>query len=183
MPDMSYVLGENVPQPDDDVAENLKDFRIEIQTLESVKKVPFVLLQDGKSLGYYIECHIQASVAVPLIDNDAVLDHDEQEQFRLQRELQPNNPAFISMCLDAITNRQFSDILAELDYNYRPEKPLKILGGQHRMEAIKRALEHNQVSRYHGFRIFFGRARELVFHNISFCGKSFIYFEFKLSKG
>jgi hypothetical protein len=156
MPDDIYILGENVPQPNDDIIELLNGFRTEIPTIEFIKKVPFVLLQDGKSLGYYIECHMQASVAAPLIDNDAVLDPDEQEQFRLQRELQPNNPAFIRMCVDAIANRQFSDMLAELDYNYRPEKPLKILGGQHRIEAIKRAFEHNQISRYHGFRIFFG---------------------------
>jgi hypothetical protein len=152
----SYVLGENVPEPSEDIDELLADFRTDIPTIESIRKVPFILLQDGKSLGYYIECHIQASIATPLIDNDAVLDPDEQEQFRLQRELQPDNPAFIRMCVDAIANRQFSDILAELDYNYRPEKPLKILGGQHRIEAIKRALENSQVSRYHGFRIFFG---------------------------
>jgi hypothetical protein len=30
------------------------------------------------------------------------------------------------------------------------------LGGQHRVEAIKRAFETDKVSRYHGFRIFFG---------------------------
>lgn len=156
MPSDCYVLGENVLQPNFDIEELITDFRTEIPTIESLRKVPFILLQDGKSLGYYIECHIQANIALPLIDNDAVLDPDEQEQFRLQRELQPSNPAFIRMCVDANTQRQFSDIIAELNYDYRAEKPLKILGGQHRIEAIRRAFDHNQVSRYHGFKIFFG---------------------------
>jgi hypothetical protein len=60
------------------------------------------------------------------------------------------------MCSDAIENRQFSDMISEYDNSYRPEMPLKILGGQHRIEAIKKALEEGNVSRYHGFKIFFG---------------------------
>jgi hypothetical protein len=150
-----YVLGDDAFQPEERILEILHQFRVEIPTLESEKELPFLLLQDGKSQAFYIECHIDASEAIHLADLDAVLDPEEQEQFRLQRELQPANRAFIAMCSDALGNRQFADIIAEYDLTYRPETPLKILGGQHRTEAIKRALE-NDVSRFHGFRIYFG---------------------------
>jgi hypothetical protein len=156
MVDKDYLLGENTPKPSGIVDALIAEFRDGIVTLESRMKLPFVLLQDGKSQAYYVECHIQASIAIPLIDLDATLDPEEQEQFRLQRELQPNNPAFLRMCSDAIENRHFSDVIAEYDYSYRPEIPLKVLGGQHRVEAIKRAFENNSISRYHGFRIYFG---------------------------
>ena len=151
-----YILDENTSKPPEEVVEIIRQFKSEIPTLESDKKLPFVLLQDGKSQAYYIECHIKASVAIPLADMDAVLDPEEQEQFRLQRELRPTNPAFLRMCSDAIENRQFSDIIAEYDTSYRPEISLKILGGQHRTEAINRALEKQKTPRYHGFRIYFG---------------------------
>jgi len=156
MPHEDYILDDNASKPPEGVLEIFREFRSEMPTLESERKLPFVLLQDGKSKAYYIECHIIASVAIPLVDLDAVLDPEEQEQFRLQRELQPSNPAFIRMCSDAVENRQFSDIIAEYDTSYRPEAPLKILGGQHRTEAIKRALENSEISRYHGFRVYFG---------------------------
>jgi hypothetical protein len=156
MVDKDYLLGENTPKSPGIVDALIAEFRDGIVTLEFRMKLPFVLLQDGKSQAYYVECHIQASIAIPLIDLDATLDPEEQEQFRLQRELQPNNPVFLRMCSDAIENRHFSDVIAEYDYSYRPEIPLKVLGGQHRVEAIKRAFENNSISRYHGFRIYFG---------------------------
>ena len=59
------------------------------------------------------------------------------------------------MISDAREDRQFSDIIAEYTQSYRPEIPLKLLGGQHRTEAIKRAYEDG-VSRYHGFKVYFG---------------------------
>jgi len=151
-----YVLADDASKPPKEIVEIISQFRSEIPTLESNTKLPFVLLQDGKSQAYYVECHIQASVAIPSVDIDAVLDPEEQEQFRLQRELQPSNRAFLRMCSDAVGNRQFSDIIAEYDAHYRPEIPLKILGGQHRTEAIKRAFENKETSRYHGFKIYFG---------------------------
>jgi len=123
-----YILGYGATEPEEDIIEILHQFRTEIPTLESQKDLPFLLLQDGKSEAYYTECHIAASEAIHLADLDAVLDPEEQEQFRLQRELQPTNRAFLAMCSDATENRQFSDIIAEYDTSYRPETPLKILG-------------------------------------------------------
>jgi len=152
----NHILGVSVPKPEEEIEEIIDQFRSSVPTLEESNNLPFIILQDGKSQAYYIECHMAASDAIPLVDFDAVLDPEEQEQFRLQRELQPTNIAFLKMCSDALENRQFSDLIAEYDLSYRPETPLKLLGGQHRAEAIKRALESNEVSRCHGFRVYFG---------------------------
>ena len=156
MDDGTIVRDELIPVPEESLNNLILEFRANVPTLEASRRMPFMLLQDGKSLAYYIECHLKATDAIPLVDLDAVLDPEEQEQFRLQRELQVTNSAFIRMCADAVERRQFADIIAEYDSSYRPETPLKILGGQHRIEAIKRALEGDEVSRYHGFRIYFG---------------------------
>jgi len=145
--------------PNPDVIEMIGQFKEEISSLESEKGLPFILFQDGKSQAYYIECHLNASLALPLIDFDATLDPEEQEEFRLQRELQPTHRLFLRMILDAIENRQFSDIIAEYNTTYRPELPLKLLGGQHRAEAINKAIERG-ISRHHGFRIYFGLSVE-----------------------
>jgi hypothetical protein len=149
-----YLLDKNAEKPSEEVISALTEFRENIPTLQSEMKLPFILLQDGKSQAFYVECYVEAKVAIPLIDINAALDPEEQEQFRLQRKLQPTNKAFIKMCYDAIENRQFSDIIAEYDTSYRSGMPLKLLGGQHRTVAIQEALQKKK-SRYHGFKIFF----------------------------
>ncbi len=154
-----FMLGEGASQPELAVTKLLEDFRDEIGTFEAKRNMSFVLFQDGASKAYYIECHIAAKVAVPLIDLDAAIDPEQQEEFRLQRELQPENRAFLRMYADALRARQFSDLIAEYDTTYRPDRPLKLLGGQHRTVAISRALS-KRVSRCHGFKIYFGLTRE-----------------------
>lgn len=149
------IIDPSVGEPDAQIIDEITQFRDDIITFESQNKLPFILFQDGKSEAYYLECHIQASDVIPLIDLDAVLDPEEQEQFRLQRELQPGHRSFLRMISDAKENRQFSDIIAEYTQSYRPEIPLKLLGGQHRTEAILRAYKDG-TSRYHGFKIYFG---------------------------
>jgi len=149
-----YIIDSNAEKPNQEVSDSIIKLRSEVPTLEQEKNIPFVLLQDGKSKAYYVECHIKADHAIPLSDLDAALDPDEQEDFRLQRKLQPTHKAFIAMLYDASENRQFSDIIVEYDCHYRPEKPLKILGGQHRTVAIEEALKKKK-NRYHGYKIFF----------------------------
>jgi len=149
-----FIIDSSAASPNQEVQDSIIKLRTEVPTLENEKMVPFILLQDGKSKAYYIECHIKAEHAIPLSDLDAALDPDEQEDFRLQRKLQPTHKAFISMLSDASENRQFSDIIVEYDSHYRPEKPLKILGGQHRTVAIEEALQKKK-NRYHGYKIFF----------------------------
>ena len=112
MDDGTIVRDELIPVPEESLNNLILEFRANVPTLEASRRMPFMLLQDGKSLAYYIECHLKATDAIPLVDLDAVLDPEEQEQFRLQRELQVTNSAFIRMCADAVERRQFADIIA-----------------------------------------------------------------------
>jgi len=58
------------------------------------------------------------------------------------------------MIADAKLRRTFSNIVAEYTTEFDKDHPLKIIGGQHRCEAIKRALE-NGVDEYHGVKVYF----------------------------
>ena len=59
------------------------------------------------------------------------------------------------MLEDAKDGRQFSDLVIEYNMAYEEKKPLKILGGQHRNEAIKRVFKENAVNQVHGIRVYF----------------------------
>jgi len=155
-----YTIDEKAKDPSIQIKNSIKEFNSEIETLESRKKLPFIIMQDGKSKAYYVECHIDAKTANPLVDINAALDPEEQEEFRLQRELRPKHSAFIKMCSDALDKRHFSDIIAEYDKSYRSDKPLKILVGQHRFVAMERAYDQKRVSRSHGFKIYFNLKTE-----------------------
>ncbi len=150
-----FILDDNAKHPHPKILSLLEDFRKNIPALESKHKIPFILFQDGKNGGFYIECHIEGKIAVPLMDYEAVLDSDQQEEFRANRALKPWHVAFIVMQSDAKKGRQFSDIITEYDKSYQSDQPLKVFGGQHRGKSIEEA-NNKGVSRYHGFRIFFG---------------------------
>lgn len=156
----NYIIDVYSESPSDEVIESLDDFLSEIRVVEKTREIPLILFQDGKSEAYYIECHIEAGDAAPLLDFDAAIDPEEQEEFRLQRELQPTHRSYLQMVSDAKGTRQFSDLIAEYNTSYVSEKPLKILGGQHRAHAMVTALEDDSVSRNHGFKIYFSLSRE-----------------------
>lgn len=61
------VLDPNVEDPDSQIIDAITQFREDISTFESQNKLPFLLFQDGKSEAYYLECHIQASDAIPVL--------------------------------------------------------------------------------------------------------------------
>lgn len=155
----TLILDPNANKPDEKIIGFIEDFRNNIQTLENTKNIPLVLFQDGKSKGFYVECHIEGKVAVPKMDFDAVLDPEQQEEFRANRALKPWHVAFIQMQVDAKKGRQFSDIITEYDTSYQPEKPLKVFGGQHRGKSIEEAMKKG-INRNHGFRVYLGLSIE-----------------------
>jgi hypothetical protein len=59
------------------------------------------------------------------------------------------------MIKDAKQKRSFSNIVAEYTKEFDAEHPLKIIGGQHRFEAIRAALKDG-VDEYHGVKVHFG---------------------------
>ena len=132
----------------------MKGFGATIPTYEKEQGLPLVVFLDEKSGAVYCECHIRGKDLTDLGDPDATIDPDLQEEFRANRELEPDNPLFLQMVDDAEKGRKFSDIVLEYSTEYNEAKPLKILGGQHRNEAIKRAVSRG-VNVIHGIGIYF----------------------------
>jgi hypothetical protein len=112
-------------------------------------KHPFIYLTDERTGAKYCECHITASKLISLGTIDVPLDPEEQGDYRANRELVENASAYAKMKDDALKKRAFSNIVAEYNNDFDPEHPLKIIGGQHRFEAIRLALEKG-IDQYHG---------------------------------
>lgn len=131
-----------------------------VRILESSKEGHLTIFQDGKSKGYYVKCNILAADASPLLDMNAKLNPTDVESFRANRQLLTEHNTFKRMVSDAKDGREFNDIIVEYTQEYTPERPLKIWGGQHRAKAIQEAHGDGKVSRYHGFRIYFGLSKK-----------------------
>lgn len=86
---------------------------------------------------------------------DAPIDPDEQVEYRANRELVEDSNAFLVMKEDAKHGRTFSNIIAEYNIDFSDDKPLKIIGGQHRYTAIQEAFSQNTINHYHEMKIFF----------------------------
>lgn len=103
----------------------------------------------------FCECHIRASKLIELSTIDVPLEPDEQGEYRANREIVADHLAFEAMKEDAKRRRTFSNIVAEFTTEFDEEHPLKIIGGQHRFEAIREALGE-KVDEYHGVKVYFG---------------------------
>lgn len=154
------ILFDDKAQENETVSNDVKAFLDEVKPLEIAKKSPVIIYQDGKSGGYYVKCGILAEVVCSLLDINAKLDPADKDSFRANRELLLGHNTYIRMVSDAKAGREFNDIIVEYTKKYTPEKPLKIWGGQHRVKAIQAAYQETQISRYHGFRIFFNLSKQ-----------------------
>ena len=154
-----YILEQYAKKCDKKIIDLITRFDNKIDTIEKAKGIPFIIYKDGKSQSYYIECHINANVALSLIDFEPALDIEEQADYKANRELRPLHKAFSQMQNDAKDGRQFSDLIVEYNIEYKKGKPLKLLGGQHRARSIELALNRD-ISRPHGFKIYFGLSVE-----------------------
>lgn len=144
---------ESVPDVDALVAEFVAD----CDPLE--KNDVFTIFVDARTGARFCECHIRASALIPLATIDVPLDPEEQEEYRANRELVTSHQAFEDMKDDAVARRSFSNLVLEYTTDYDEEHPLKVIGGQHRYEAIRLALE-TDVDEYHGVKVYFGLNRE-----------------------
>ena len=138
----------------DDTYSQIIEFREKVPTYERKHQLQIPIFLDKKSGAFYCEVHLSATELVPLSDPEATVDPELQKEYRSNRELEPNNPYFIQMIEDAKGGRQFSDLVVEYNTEYKATKPLKILGGQHRHNAIELALKEG-VEATHGIRVFF----------------------------
>ena len=129
---------------------------------ELQNSVPLLLLHDIRSDAYYVTCHLDAESLAKKTDLEAVLDPQESEDYKLNRELYLDTQAYLLMEGDAHKGRSFEDIVVEFDTTYRNARPLKVFGGQHRVKAIREALGA-KVDAIHGVRIYFGLSTEQRF--------------------
>src|SRR5579859_4514689 len=121
-----------------------------LKPLEGTDKL--FILTDQRTGARYCECHVRGSKFIEFATPDAALDPDEQADYRANREVVENAPAFARMKEDARAKRSFSGIVAEYVQG-DAAKPLKIIGGQHRYHAIQGALEIG-VDEWHGIKIY-----------------------------
>jgi hypothetical protein len=117
------------------------------------------LFVDARTLALYSECHIRADKLISLSTTDVPLDQEDQPEYRANRHIVADHSAFFAMKEDANRRRSFSNIVTEFTTEFVPEYPLKILGGQHRFEAIREALAKG-INEVHGIMVYFGLTAE-----------------------
>jgi hypothetical protein len=136
------------------IVEQAEKFLRKFKTTEVDNGLTPLLHLDQKSNAYYVVCHLPARVIIANADTDAVLDPDESDEYKFNRNIYTDTFAYRLMERDAGEKRTFEDIVVEYDLSYRPNLPLKIFGGQHRVNAIREAgKKHQNVS--HGVRVYF----------------------------
>ncbi len=128
------------------------EFKAEFKPLEEPKAS---LLTDERTGAVYCECHLKASCLLKLSTIDVPLDPEFQSQYRANRQILLDDPAFLKMKDDAKQGRSFSNIVAEYTKEFDPIHPLKVIGGQHRYEAIREGLEAGK-DKIHGLKVYFG---------------------------
>ncbi|MBV5314967.1 MAG: hypothetical protein JZU47_16815 [Prolixibacteraceae bacterium] len=146
--------------PTSTITELTNDFLKDFAPLETLNGGKALLLYDEKSNTYYIPCHLKTIDFVDKADFNATIDGSEDDDlYKLNRDITENEGAFATMISDAKAGRSFEDIVVEFDKSYTAELPLKIYGGQHRVKAIQSAITI-KPNNYHGFRIYFGLTKE-----------------------
>ena len=113
------------------------------------------VLLDARTGAAFCECHVSAQTLVKLSTIDVPLDPEEQGDYRANREIVADHAAFKAMKQDAKLRRSFSNIVVEFTTEFDPDHPLKVIGGQHRFEAIREASDEN-VNELHGLSGAFG---------------------------
>ena len=138
----------------------LDDFLHNLAPVELEYKIPLVIHYDERSDTRYVIAHIYADALVENSDLEATIGESEDDEiYKLNREITEDETAYKQMEEDAIKERSFEDIVIEYDTSYRENKPLKVYGGQHRITAITKAIEAGK-NVAHGIRIYFNLSRE-----------------------
>lgn len=132
--------------------------RVEVEKFSAqfslLEKGNIEVLVDRRTNAFFGEWHIKAKELIDLGTIDVPLDPESQAEYRANREFQDTHSAYRKMEDDANKSRMFSNIVCEYSTAHQPEKPLKVIGGQHRYLAIEDALG-NGVDEYHGIKIYF----------------------------
>lgn len=146
--------------PKKNVIKSIDNFLNAFQPHEVKMGTKVLLYFDEKSEAYYLMCHLDGKVLAQHCDLEASLDADEDDEiYKLNREITEDQAAYKLMEEDALNGRSFEDLVLEYDTSYHTTKPLKVYGGQHRLRAITKA-ESNKGSVSHGVRVYFDLSRE-----------------------
>lgn len=145
--------------PDPVILEQAKELVDKYKPYEIENGIPLLLLFDHKSGAFYTICHLRADIIMSKSDVDATLEPNESEDYKLNREIYTDNYAYRKMSVDASLGRSFEDLVIEYDTSYRPQKPLKVFGGQHRIRAITENIEGNR-DKFHGVRVYYALSTE-----------------------
>lgn len=146
-------------KPSSEVLKRANEFVKVFEIFESKNGIPPLLYYDKRSDSYYLICHLDSKVLSLKSDLDAVLDPVESEEYKLNRNIYTDSYAYRLMEADAIKGRSFEDIVVEFDSEYRPDKPLKVFGGQHRITAIQESVKKDMAT-IHGVRVYFALSVE-----------------------
>lgn len=119
-----------------------------------LEKNSIYVLTDLRTNAFFCELHIPANTLINNATIDVPLDPENQAEYRANREAQEDHTAYQKMLADALAKRTFSNIVCEYNISYEPEKPIKIIGGQHRFLAIEEAISKG-ISEYQGIKIYF----------------------------
>lgn len=142
------------------VQRELRQFLDSFRLYEVEQGTTPCLFLDEKSNAFYLTCHLEGRVLAQYCDTEATLEGDDEDEiYKLNREITEDKTAFKTMEEDASRGRSFEDIVLEYDTSYRPRRPLKVYGGQHRIRAITKA-ESTKGYVLHGVRVYFGLSRE-----------------------
>ena len=134
-----------------DIQEALAQFIAKLKPVEALESL--ILFTDNRTGARFYDCHISAGLLVASATPDVPLD-PEQEEYRANREVVIDDDTFAAMKEDAKKGRTFSNLVTEFIPD-GTDTPLKIIGGQHRFQAIKEALNAG-VDELHGIKVYFG---------------------------
>jgi hypothetical protein len=137
----------------------LEDMAETLEPFETANNLNFSVFADDRTKAWFCEVHVGASKIIECATIDVPLDPDEQPDYRANREIVEDAYAFRVMKEDAKLGRAFSNIVAEFLRDGDDRHPLKIIGGQHRVEAIREAFDTG-VNKYHGVKIYLGLSTE-----------------------
>ena len=93
-----------------------------------LESASFHLLRDRRTGAVFAECHIKGDQILALGTIDVPLDPEHSPDYRANRELVENHPAFMQMKSDALAGRSFSGIVCEfVDADEQPPRLLRTL--------------------------------------------------------
>lgn len=136
----------------DDIQKTVAGFLADLKPVEPPETL--ILFTDNRTGARFYDCHVHAKELVSFATTDVALDPEEQEEYRANREVVTDDPDFLAMKEDAKARRSFSNLVTE----YVQEdggQPLKIIGGQHRFQAIELGLQ-SDINELHGIKVYFG---------------------------